>query len=61
LAVALIFGIADAGQIRLQPFFPQIPYQFFIILPYVLALVALAGSAKSASLPAALAQPYRKA
>ena len=61
LAVALIFGIADAGQIRLQPFFPQIPYQFFIILPYVLALVALAGSAKSASLPGALAQPYRKA
>jgi simple sugar transport system permease protein len=60
LAVTLVFGVADAGQIRLQALFPLVPYQVFIILPYMLALIALAGAARSASLPAALAQPYRK-
>lgn len=60
LAVALVFGIADAGQIRLQALYPGVPYQAFIILPYTLALVALVMAARSAQLPAALAKPYRK-
>lgn len=58
--VAIVFGIADASQIRLQALFPDIPYQAFIILPYFLALVALATAAKSASLPAALGKSYRR-
>ncbi|PKP84970.1 MAG: ABC transporter permease [Alphaproteobacteria bacterium HGW-Alphaproteobacteria-2] len=60
VAVALLFGIADAGQIRLQALYPDVPYQAFIALPYLLALAALVVTARSAHLPAALAQPYRR-
>lgn len=57
--VALLFGIADAAQIRLQPLLPGVPYQAFIIMPYLLALLALIGAARSRALPAALTKPYR--
>jgi simple sugar transport system permease protein len=60
LVAALLFGIADAAQIRLQSLYPGIPYQAFIILPFVLALAALAAAARSAHLPAALGRPYRR-
>lgn len=60
VAVALLFGIADAGQIRLQALYPDVPYQAFIALPYVLALAALVLTARAAHLPAALARPYRR-
>jgi simple sugar transport system permease protein len=58
LLVALVFGMAEAAQIRFQALYPGIPYQLFTILPYVLALVALVAAARSAQLPAALAKPY---
>jgi ABC-type uncharacterized transport system permease subunit len=54
----LFFGAADAAQIRLQPLFPGVPYQFFVMLPYVLAVGALVFLSRSSRLPAALAQPY---
>jgi ABC-type uncharacterized transport system permease subunit len=60
LVAALVFGIADAAQIRLQSLYPDVPYQIFIILPFVLALAALAAAARSAHLPAALGTPYRR-
>ena len=60
MAVALGFGIAEAAQIRLQALYPGIPYQAFVLLPYLLALVGLAAAARAAHLPAALAKPYRK-
>jgi simple sugar transport system permease protein len=60
LAVALVFGMAEAAQIRFQALYPEIPYQLFTILPYALALVALVAAARSAQLPAALARPYVK-
>lgn len=60
LLAALLFGIADAAQIRMQSLYPGIPYQLFIILPFVLALGALAFAARSAQLPAALGRPYHK-
>jgi len=41
LVATFIFGLADALQIRLQTTLPQIPYQFFAMLPYVFTLVAL--------------------
>lgn len=59
LAATLVFGMADATQIRLQTLYPEIPYQFFIILPFVLAIVALAATSRSMNLPAALGRPYR--
>ena len=40
LVAALFIGIADAFQIRAQSYF-NIPGQFFIILPYVMTILAL--------------------
>lgn len=60
LLVALIFGMAEAAQIRFQALYPEIPYQLFTILPYVLALAGLVAAARSVQLPAALAKPYVK-
>jgi len=58
LLAALFFGAADAAQIRLQPLFPGVPYQFFVMLPYVLAVGALVFLSRRSRLPAALARPY---
>lgn len=60
VGVALAFGMAEAAQIRLQALYPGVPYQAFVILPYVLALAGLVAAARAAHLPAALAKPYRK-
>jgi ABC-type uncharacterized transport system permease subunit len=47
LSAALGFGLAEATQIRLQTRFPDLPYQFLVILPYLAAIVALvAGHAR---------------
>jgi simple sugar transport system permease protein len=58
LAAALGFGITEAAQIRLQTWYPQIPYQFFVMLPYLLAIVALVFMARSAALPRALGRAF---
>jgi ABC-type uncharacterized transport system permease subunit len=58
LLATLFFGAADAAQIRLQTGYPGIPYQFFVMLPYLLAIGALVFFSKSSRLPAALAQPF---
>ena len=59
VAVALGFGIADAAQIRLQSWFPAVPYQFFVIVPYVVAIVSLALASRGSRMPAALGTPFR--
>ena len=38
---SLGFGLAEATQIRLQTHYPDLPYQFLVILPYIAAIVAL--------------------
>lgn len=58
--VALVFGIADAAQIRLQSIFPVVPYQFFVIVPYVVAIISLAVGSRSSRMPAALGIPFAK-
>jgi len=65
LAGALLFGFFDALQLRLQQagsglFGLQVPYQFYLMLPYVMAIVALLVVARRASYPQALMKPYRK-
>jgi simple sugar transport system permease protein len=45
--VALCFGFAEAAQIRLQSFYPNVPYQFFVMLPYLIAVAALAAYART--------------
>lgn len=60
LWACLLFGFADAFQLRLQAIGFQIPYQFLIMLPYVLTLIALAGVVGKTVGPAANGQPYIK-
>jgi general nucleoside transport system permease protein len=58
LAAALGFGVTEAAQIRLQTWYPEVPYQFFVMLPYLLAIVALVFMARSAALQQALGRPF---
>ena len=65
LGGALLFAFFDALQVRLQQassgvFGLQVPYQFYLMLPYVMAIVALLLVARRASYPQALMKPYRK-
>lgn len=55
---ALVFGLATALQFHFQALGLAVPFQFLLILPYVLTLVVLAGVAGRAAAPAALGQPY---
>jgi ABC-type uncharacterized transport system permease subunit len=62
---ALLFGFFDALQLRLQqagggPFGIDIPYQFYLMLPYAMAIAALVLVARRAAYPQALMKPYRK-
>jgi len=58
---ALLFAGLDALQVRLQQQVGAfIPYQFFLMLPYVLSIVAMVVVARRAEYPKALLQPYRR-
>lgn len=59
---SLLFGFADALQIKLQIFRGEIkiPPQFFLMLPYVLTVVVLAGVVGRAVAPADVGKPYSK-
>ena len=60
LAGAFLFGWADALQLRLQGVGLDIPFQFLLIVPYVLTIVILVGLVGRSRPPAALAMPYEK-
>jgi len=57
---ALLFALFDAFQLRLQTAVDGVPYQVFLMTPYVLSIVALAVMARRARVPQALMQPYRR-
>lgn len=59
---SLLFGFAEAIEIRMQSFQDviQIPVQFFLMLPYVLVVIVLAGFMGRAVGPAAVGKPYEK-
>ena len=58
LLACLLFGAATALQFLLPAVGVQVPGALLIMLPYVLALVAVAGLIGRQSAPATLAQPY---
>ncbi|NDJ17524.1 ABC transporter permease [Myxacorys almedinensis] len=61
LVGALLFGIADALQYRIQALgFKALPYEFLLMLPYVLTLVVLVWGSRQSNTPAALGIPYSK-
>lgn len=57
---SLLIGFADSLQFELQARSIGWPPQFFIALPYVLALAVLVFVGKGAAAPEALGQPYRR-
>ena len=57
---ALLFAFFDAFQLRLQTVVDGVPYQLFLMAPFVLSIVALVLVARRARVPEALMQPYRR-
>ncbi len=61
LVGAILFAAFDAYQVRLQQVTGGVvPYQVFLMLPYILSIVALIVVARRASYPKALMVPYQK-
>ncbi len=60
LIASLIFGVADALQIRLQIADIGIPYQFLLMFPYILTVIAVTGMKGKSVSPKALGTPYEK-
>jgi len=61
LVGALLFAGLDAFQVRLQQQVGAfVPYQFFLMLPYLLSIVAMVVVARRATYPKALLKPYRR-
>lgn len=56
----VLFSFVDALQLRLQAIGIAVPYQFLVMLPYVLTIVMIAASYKRAGSPAALGIPYER-
>lgn len=58
---AILFAAFDAYQIRLQQVAGDlVPYQVFLMLPYILSILALIVVARRATYPKALMIPYQK-
>ena len=58
---ALLFAFVDALQLRLQASgLGHIPYEAFLMLPFVLTIVAMAFMSRNAVAPSALLKPFRK-
>jgi len=58
---ALLFAGFDAMQLRLQQGVGSaVPYQLWLMVPYLLSILALVAVARRAAYPQALMKPYRK-
>jgi simple sugar transport system permease protein len=58
---AILFAAFDALQLRLQQSSGGVlPYQLYLMLPYLLSILALTLVARRAAYPQALMKPYRK-
>jgi simple sugar transport system permease protein len=58
---AVLFGAFDAFQVRLQQIAGgAVPYQLFLMLPYLLSIAALVLMSRRAAYPQALMRPYVK-
>jgi ABC-type uncharacterized transport system permease subunit len=57
---ALIFGCLDGLQLRLQGLGFKLSFHVFLMIPYLLTIVALVSVSRKASVPAGLLKPYRR-
>lgn len=60
LGASLLFGAGDALMYRLQAAGTEIPFQFLLMVPYILTILALCGFVGKSHVPAAAGRPYRK-
>ncbi len=60
LGASLLFGAAEALQIKSQSFGLPIPTEFYYILPYLMTMIAITAFGKKSHAPAALGTPYSK-
>jgi len=56
----LIFAFVEALGLKLQIFYPEIPYPFMLMLPYVITIIVLALRRKVVP-PKSLGAPYKRA
>jgi simple sugar transport system permease protein len=57
---ALLYAGFEAYQLRLQNLFSGVPYQIFLMAPYVLAIAVLIPISRRAAGPQALMVPFVK-
>jgi ABC-type uncharacterized transport system permease subunit len=57
---ALLFGLIQALQLRLQTLGFKLPYELFLALPYIVTIIALTIAGRNASAPSALLKAYRR-
>lgn len=60
MGAALVFGASTALQYLLQALNTGIPYQFLLMLPYLITILALCGLIRKSNKPASSAIPYIK-
>ena len=57
---ALIFGFLDGLQLRLQSVGVVLSFHLFLMIPYLLTIIALISVSRRAAVPAGLLKPYRR-
>jgi simple sugar transport system permease protein len=57
---SFIFAAFEVMAPQLQIFFPALPFEFFLLLPFVGILVIMAIFRKHIEFPAALGEPYSR-
>ncbi len=57
---ALMFGFLDGLQLRLQGLGIDISFHLFLMIPYLLTILALISVSRRAAVPAGLLKPYRR-
>ena len=60
LGAALLFGLSDAFQLRAQLAGSGIPFEFLLMIPYVLTMAVIAVLGRRLRTPAALGVPFRR-
>jgi len=60
LIAALAFAFLDSFQLHLQSLGVNFPYQILLALPYVFAILVMAGNRSRSAAPLSLAIPYRR-
>lgn len=60
LLACLLFGAADAAQMQIQVMNLGIPYQLLLMIPYIMAILAMVGFVGKVRSPAAMGKPYIK-